>query len=200
MLRKSVFIAGMLLLGMFAVRADNITSNATTTMPFKENLSTPPFSTEDGRKAARHMTGIRKKFEDKGFQTEGYRNDEVIKITIPASQLFDPNETHVRSDAETLLSYFKQAVMHPEAYRIVVAVFADDTGDDEYSLALTAARAESIRKVMNRIIGNAVKSPNIDYYWFGNTNYVAPNNTIANRAKNRRVEIYLIPEKHLISN
>lgn len=174
--------------------------NATTAMSFEDNIASPPVLARRNGEVSRHIRTILKKFEEKGFATKAVRNNEVGLITIPASDLFLPNETSLKENAEQILSYFKQAINHPDSYRILVAVYADDSGDEPYSLKLTKDRAESIRKTFARIASSDIASPNIDYYWFGNSRFIAPNNNMTNRAKNRRVEIYIIPERRIVED
>ena len=126
------------------------------------------------------------------------RNNEVIKATIPAEKLFAPNETKLHAGAEELLNDFRAFIDHPEMYRLIVAVYADDSGDEQYSFQLTEERAMAVKKAFTRMASAEVVSPNIDYYWFGNTKFAYPNNSLANRAKNRRIEIYIVPEAKFI--
>lgn len=172
--------------------------NSSTIRSLAQSIGTSNLSQSASRSVSRHMESIRKKFEEKGLVTQAVRNNEVIKITIPASDLFGPNETMLKTGADKILGYFRQAVNHPESYRILVAVYADDTGDAQYSTALTKERAMNVAASLRRLATSQNTKPNIDYYWFGNTEFAVPNTTMTNRAKNRRVEIYLVPEKHII--
>lgn len=173
-------------------------SNGSSSMTFEENLATPTVPNKTSPHVGRHMETIRAKFAEKGLDAKKVRNNEVVLVTIPAEQLFRPNATEIKEEGVHLLNYFKQALLHPESYRVVIAVFSDDTGDKEYSNALTHKRADAIMNVVNNITGGNVAVPNVDYYWLGNTKYVSPNNSKVNRSKNRRVEIYIVPENKTI--
>lgn len=166
-------------------------------MPFDENINTPAISSKHSRAVVRHIESIRKKFAEKGLDTKTIRNGEVLVVTIQADQLFSPNETELTTGGRAKLNYFRQAINYPESYRIVVAVYADDTADSQYSENLTRERANAVKAEFQKI-AEGILVPNIDYYWFKNTRFLFPNNSIANRAKNRRVEFYIVPEAHII--
>lgn len=174
------------------------TPRATTTLTLDDNIATPAVTAKAGAAVARHMEVISKKFSEKKLDTKTIRNNQVVLVTLPADRLFEAGSTALRPGAENTIAYFRQALLHPESYRVVVAVYADDTGDHEYTSALTGARAQAIKKAIGAVLSNEHVTPNVDYYWFGPERYVSPNNTIANRAKNRRIEIYIIPENHII--
>lgn len=195
-MRIVILITSLLLLSL-PLAAQKLTANSTSTMSLEQNLSKPGVPAKSNAAVARSMENVRKKYAEKGFDTQAVRHNEVIKITVPVDRLFGPNETSLLPEADATLAYFKQAVERGDAYRLVVAVYADDTADADYTLKLTADRAAAIRRALT-YLGNGQKNLNIDYYWFGPENFVAPNNTIANRAKNRRVEFYIIPEKLVI--
>lgn len=166
-------------------------------MPFDENLKTPAISSKHSHGVVRHMESIRKKFVEKGLETKTMRNGEVLVVTISADQLFPPNETKLTPEGAVKLSYFRQAVIHPESYRLVVAVYADDTADTQYSENLTHQRANAVKAEFEKVAEGSMVL-NMNFYWFGNSKYLLPNNSIANRAKNRRVEVYIVPEAHII--
>lgn len=184
---------------VFSVFPMSYAQETASTQPINQLIAEPAITSKAAsRSIGRHIEGIEQKFKEKNLNTEIVRNGEVLKVTIPADQLFAPNETKLKAGAEHVLSYFKQAVSHPDSYRVVVAVFTDDTGDASYSTELTAGRAESVVKGLARTTDMPSGKINIAAYPFGNSNYTVPNNSIINRAKNRRIEIYLIPLHSLI--
>lgn len=184
---------------MKSLAQDNLT-NSTSSLTLEENIAKPAVSPKAASAVSRYMKSTGNKFAEKELDVSMKRNDQVVMVTLPADRLFAPNSMTLTPKGEALLNYFRQAVEHPELYRVVVAVYADDTGDEEYTTMLTSIRADAIRRVLNAMAPKGKSSPNIDYYWFGPERYIVPNNTIANRAKNRRVEFYIIPENQLIES
>ena len=194
-----LLVAFLILVAPIVKSATETSTNGTSTLAFDDNIATPAISNKQSPAVRRHIETIRKKFAEKGLDTRTVRNDEVMVVTIPTDRLFQAGgSSELRPEAVTILNYFKQAVNHPESYRLVIAVYADDTGDSQYSRALTRRRAMALKPAMDHI-AETIPTPNIDYYWMGNTNFLYPNNSIANRSKNRRVDIYIVPEAHIIS-
>lgn len=131
------------------------------------------------------------------YRVEKIRNDEVLMITIPAHCLFSANDTILTENGKNTLTPFFKYLETPVLYKMVLVMHSDNTGNEIYTKRLTSARVNSI------------------YYWFEEkdksiTDYVVPralgsnepevdNNSIINRARNRRLVIYLIPDKSMIS-
>ena len=122
------------------------------------------------------------------------RSQEVIVVTIPCDELFAANSTTLLPTAaqklKPLLPYLKQ----PQLYKMLVAVYSDNTGSEEYADALTYARVAQIDEFFTSSAGeNIMLVP----YNMGMEDPVTDNNTRANRNKNRRVEFYLVPDRAL---
>lgn len=171
-----------------------------TGMDWETNLSTPAVPQKANASVARHMETISKYFKSRGYETRFERKNEVLVVTIPASELFGPNSTELLSGATSKLDVFERAISHPEAYRIVVASFADDTGDDTYSEKITKERAEVVKATLDAIGERKGVRTNVYQYWFGRKKEIVPNNSVANRARNRRIEVYIIPEMRTIDS
>ncbi len=66
--------------------------------------------------------------------------------------------------------------------------YTDSTGSIELNMRLSADRARSVYEFL---LGQGISNNRMRYQGFGPDNPVAPNDTEANRAKNRRVEVVL---------
>jgi outer membrane protein OmpA-like peptidoglycan-associated protein len=66
--------------------------------------------------------------------------------------------------------------------------YTDSTGTNELNMRLSADRARSVYEFL---MGQGISNSRMRYQGFGPDNPVAPNDTEANRAKNRRVEVVL---------
>jgi outer membrane protein OmpA-like peptidoglycan-associated protein len=71
--------------------------------------------------------------------------------------------------------------------------YTDSTGTDELNMSLSTDRA---RAVYDFLKGQGIPDSRMKYQGFGSANPVAPNDTEANRAKNRRVEVVLTQVKN----
>ena len=132
-----------------------------------------------------------------GCNIETMRSGEVIIITIPTDLLFLPNERTLIDDCNNLLSPIQRYLKTPDFYRVLLVMHTDDTGSETYTDELSLDRVDAV------------------FDWFEthntNTTYLFPtasgaseplfgtkNNTVKNRAKNRRLEIYLIPGEEML--
>lgn len=169
-------------------------------MDWETNLKTPHVSTKASAAVGRHIQTIEKWFKNNNLSTRTVRNGEVLVVTIPAADLFEANSSELRPEALAKLALFERAIIHPEAYRILVAAHTDDTGDEKYSETLAEQRAENVQDAFEEIAAKANTQSNIYYYSFGFEKPLVANNSIANRNKNRRIEVYIIPEQRTIDN
>lgn len=122
------------------------------------------------------------------------RDGEVIIITIPAGQLFAPNDTVLsdmgKKSIEPFLGYLKSEGL----YKMLLVMHHDNTGSDRYILNLTKARVNAIYDWIS-------KNASVEYvvpYALGSIEPLVENNSVANRKFNRRLEIYLVPEVGMI--
>lgn len=76
-------------------------------------------------------------------------------------------------------------LQHPDR-QVVVEGFTDSTGSRDYNLRLSQARADSVRSAL---VAMGVNPRNITTHGFGQDYPVASNDTVQNRALNRRVEV-----------
>ncbi len=135
--------------------------------------------------------------ENEKINVEKMRGGEVLIVTVPASLLFMPNQTELRSDAAPILSSFTRYLKEPDMYWVVLDMHSDNTGNEAYTDSITLERVTSV------------------FRWFSDggydTTYLFPtasgssdplpgsnNISMTERAANRRLEIYLIPGKRMI--
>lgn len=130
-----------------------------------------------------------------GCTVETFRNKEVLLVTIPASKLFLPNDTVLRPDAGSLLAPIKRYLKDPDMYRVLAVMHTDNTGSTAYRDNLTELRATA---VFDWFENQNVNTTYLFPYAYGDDMPLAENNTMNNRARNRRLEIYLVPGKKML--
>ncbi len=136
------------------------------------------------------------KYNPKGECTvESYRNKEVLLITIPAHLLFEANATELKKGAEEYLSPLKRYLKDPDMYRMLLVMHTDNTGSEAYRDQLTADRVNAVADWFEET------GLNTDYlfsYAMSDEMPLVDNNSMENRDKNRRLEIYLMPGEKMI--
>ncbi|MCM1369606.1 MAG: OmpA family protein [Candidatus Amulumruptor caecigallinarius] len=126
---------------------------------------------------------------------ETYRNKEVLLLSIPASSLFAPNDTVLRKDAASLLAPLKRYMKNDDMYRVLLVMHTDNTGSEEYRDMLTEERS---RAVADWFADHGADTTYLFPYAFGDDMPLKENNSIENRAANRRLEVYLMPGKKML--
>ncbi|MDE5869413.1 MAG: OmpA family protein, partial [Muribaculaceae bacterium] len=133
-----------------------------------------------------------------GCNVENFRNKEVLLITIPASKLFAPNSTELKEDASKLLSPLKRYLKDPDMYRVLLVMHTDNTGSKEYRENITADRSTA---VFDWFDDQDVDTRYLFAYAYADemplSKETKNNDSMQNRDKNRRLEIYLVPGEKL---
>lgn len=130
-----------------------------------------------------------------GFNVEFTRNREVLVITIPAEKLFAPNDTLVRKDAAAVLAPLKRYLKEPDMYRVLLVMHTDNTGSDVYRDRLTEARSAQL---FDWFDDQGLDTSYLFSYGMGDEQPLRENNSMTNRAANRRLEVYLVPGKKMV--
>lgn len=126
---------------------------------------------------------------------EAYRNKEVLLITIPAHLLFDPNETELKPGAQDYLVPIKRYLKDPDMFRVLLVMHTDNTGSEDYRELITVERVNS---VFDWFEDSGVNTSYLFSYALGDGMPLKTNNSMENRDKNRRLEIYLVPGKKMV--
>ena len=118
------------------------------------------------------------------------QQDGSLKVNIPSSISFDTNSYAIKPSFAPVLDQVAQTIaQHPELVAQVVG-HTDSTGQPAYNQTLSQNRAQS---VANYLAQHGVAPNRLSAEGRGQTQPIADNATVAGRAQNRRVEIYLRP-------
>jgi outer membrane protein OmpA-like peptidoglycan-associated protein len=117
------------------------------------------------------------------FRQQGKR----LEAELGGSVLFDTNSAELKPQAVVALEELKGAMIDPNpAGRITVEGHTDNVGGDADNQRLSEARAQS---VMRWLTQHGVPASRLTAQGFGKTRPAYANDTPANRAKNRRIQI-----------
>jgi outer membrane protein OmpA-like peptidoglycan-associated protein len=103
---------------------------------------------------------------------------------------FETNKATLKPVAREKLSKLSGVLLgFPGEYKLEIEGHTDSTGTDAYNQKLSQGRAESVR---NFLVEQGIPTERIAAtQGFGRTKPIAPNDTRANREKNRRVDIVI---------
>ena len=143
------------------------------------------------QRAEDEKTGLRKQLLDQ-FSLILYTRDSARGLIVNMSDvLFDIGKYTLRPETREKLAKISGIVLAHPGLRLDVEGHADATGSEELNQKLSENRAAAVRDYMlaQGLNGDAVTARGL-----GKTQPIAPNDTIANRQKNRRVEMVISGE------
>jgi outer membrane protein OmpA-like peptidoglycan-associated protein len=160
-------------------------------LSLEDNINTPVIASKQHKTIADKAGRLASALRSHGMKTSTLRNGEVVLATLPCDTIFAANSTTPKPEAMKRLSALREVVAQPARYKLLVAVHADDTGDDAYSDSLTEERAGAIDDLLWQLADN--DDTNIVIYGLGKDEPLNDNTTRRERRANRRVEFYIVP-------
>ena len=128
------------------------------------------------------------------------RVDDGIVVTFDENSgvFFDTNKYNINSKSrETLDKLAGILVEYPDTNVLVVG-HTDSTGSDEYNMTLSKNRAYAVTNYF--IQDKGLNSSRFETNWFGETQPKHDNSTAEGRAKNRRVNIVILPNEKMVQD
>nr|WP_246327017.1 OmpA family protein [Burkholderia guangdongensis] len=113
-------------------------------------------------------------------------------VTLDSMSLFDSGRAQLKpGSTRAMVDALDMINAHPDK-RILVAGYTDNVGHPDSNLALSTARAEAVRDWL--IEASGMPATRFAIQGYGDTRAIARNDTPDGRARNRRVEITLVPD------
>ena len=114
--------------------------------------------------------------------------DNQLKLSIPNDISFATGKHDIQPRLMPILDQFAQGLNQQPSMEVRIVGHTDNTGTDAINNPLSVNRAASVR---DYLVTKGVASSRIAIDGRGSREPVAPNDTAANKAKNRRVEIFV---------
>ena len=132
-----------------------------------------------------------------GAQVERVDDGIVVTFDEGSGVYFDTEKYNINSASQTtlnkLIGVFKE---YPDTNLLVVG-HTDSQGSEEYNMTLSKNRAYA---VTNYVIQKGISQSRLTTNWFGESQPLHDNNTAEGRAKNRRVNIAILPNEKMIQD
>ncbi len=127
------------------------------------------------------------------------RIDDGIVITFDENSgvYFNTNKYNINSDSETLLDKLGSILIEYPDTNVLIVGHTDSTGADEYNMTLSKNRAQA---VTNFFTQKGLSNDRFTTNWFGEEQPITDNNTADGRAKNRRVNLAIVPNEKMIED
>lgn len=117
--------------------------------------------------------------------------DGVIQITVQDTMLFDVSDDRLTQQSKNILGTIAETIGRVDQEFIVkVSGHTDDTGDFKFNVTLSEDRAKVVAKYL---YDHGIGAKAIDYRGFAHLKPLVDNVDDESRAKNRRVEIQILP-------
>lgn len=118
------------------------------------------------------------------------REGGAILLTMPGNFTFESDAARLKPAFSTWLTGIAEVLRDFPETMIDIAGHTDAAGSERHNLRLSEARARSVRDVL---LAEGVSAERIVARGLGETMPVAGNETAAGRARNRRVEMAVVP-------
>ena len=143
-----------------------------------------------GYKMDQQIKTLREQTSGTGVDVTETDGGKAILVNLPDGVTFDVGSATLQPAFRATLDKVAQSMIDYPQSLIDVYGHTDSTGSDAFNQRLSEQRATT---VMNYLISRGVPASRLRSQGFGETMPVASNDTVDGRAKNRRVEIKIVP-------
>ncbi|WP_441339278.1 OmpA family protein [Novosphingobium sp. B 225] len=143
-----------------------------------------------GYKMDQQIKTLKEQTAGSGVDVTETDNGTAILVNLPDGVTFDVGSASLRPEFRATLDKVAQSLKDYPDSLVDVYGHTDSTGSDAFNQTLSENRA---RTVMNYLVTQGVPAARLRSQGFGETMPVADNTTPEGRAKNRRVEIKIVP-------
>ena len=132
-----------------------------------------------------------------GAQVE--RVDDAIVVTFDENSgvYFATEQYNINAASQSTLNKLSAVFLEYPNTNILVVGHTDSAGSEAYNMTLSKNRAYA---VTNYLINKGLSSGRFTTNWFGETQPMYDNSTAEGRAKNRRVNVAILPNDKMIED
>ena len=125
------------------------------------------------------------------------RVDDGIVITFDEGSgvYFDTNKYNINAASQVTLDKLTGVLREYPDTNVLVVGHTDSVGADDYNMTLSKNRAYAVTNYFTNNKG--LSSSRFTTNWFGETTPIADNSTADGRAKNRRVNVVIVPNEKM---
>jgi outer membrane protein OmpA-like peptidoglycan-associated protein len=124
-------------------------------------------------------------------EAEVLRDGDKVYVALPSGILFDIGKNTLKPSAKDSLSKAAATLAKSET-NIIIQGHTDSSGSDAINQPLSERRASNVRDFLT---GNGVPGYRMTAVGYGSSRPAVPNNTEADRALNRRVQLEISPNE-----
>lgn len=132
-----------------------------------------------------------------GAQVERVDNGIVVTFDENSGVYFATEKYNVNTASQETLNKLANVFKEYPDTKILVVGHTDSAGNDDYNMTLSKERAVA---VTNYLKEKGLDSSRFTTNWFGESQPKNDNSTAAGRAKNRRVNVAIVPNEQMIKD
>jgi outer membrane protein OmpA-like peptidoglycan-associated protein len=127
------------------------------------------------------------------------RIDDGIVVTFDENSgvYFDTNKSNINTKSQETLKKLSGVFAEFPDTKILVVGHTDSSGNADYNMSLSEKRANS---VTSYLVSDGIRSSRFKTLWYGETQPKYDNTTSEGRAKNRRVNVAIVPDDKMIED
>ena len=126
-------------------------------------------------------------------EAEVVRDGDKVFVALPSGILFDTGKDALKPEAKDSLAKAAATLAKSET-TIIIQGHTDSSGSDAINQPLSQRRANNVRDF---IVSNGVPNFRMTAIGYGSSRPAVPNDTEANRAMNRRVQLEISPNEKI---
>jgi len=137
------------------------------------------------------------KIENEIPGVEVERVDDAIVLTFEdgSGVYFDTEKYNINSASQQTLNKLSGVFKEYRDTEILVVGHTDSAGSADYNMTLSKNRAQAVSNYLSNSQG--ISRSRLNTNWFGESKPVYDNSTASGRAKNRRVNIVIVPNEKM---
>ncbi len=132
-----------------------------------------------------------------GAVVERIDNGIVITFDENSGVNFATNKYYINTNSENTLNRLAKVLKEYPDTKVLIVGHTDSSGSNQLNMDLSKNRANS---VTNYFVQNGLHYSRFSTKWYGETQPKFDNSTASGRAKNRRVNIVILPNKKMIND
>ena len=127
-----------------------------------------------------------------GSGVEVVREGDNLRLVMPSNITFATNQATITPKFHDTLNTIANVLNHYDKTYLSIEGHTDSSGSESYNQTLSERRARSVQQYL---VNQSIMSERLSVTGYGEMRPVASNETAAGKAKNRRVEVQIVPNQ-----
>ena len=127
-----------------------------------------------------------------GSGVEVVREGDNLRLVMPSNITFATNQASITPQFHATLNSIANVLNHYDKTYLSIEGHTDSSGSESYNQTLSERRARSVQQYL---INQSIMGERLSVTGYGEMRPIASNETAAGKAKNRRVEVQIVPNQ-----